>query len=55
MRSIVEDIMLEVMYELPDLEVKGKHVVTEEVAKGERALFERKLPVPAIYPEKKIA
>jgi ATP-dependent Clp protease ATP-binding subunit ClpX len=28
LRSIVEDIMLDVMYELPELERKGKHVVT---------------------------
>jgi ATP-dependent Clp protease ATP-binding subunit ClpX len=54
LRSIVEDIMLEVMYELPDLETKGKHVVTEEVARGHRPLFERK-PPPAHIPEKKSA
>jgi ATP-dependent Clp protease ATP-binding subunit ClpX len=54
LRSIVEDIMLEVMYELPDLETKGKHVVTEEVARGLRPLFERKAP-PAHIPEKKSA
>ncbi len=54
LRSIVEDIMLEVMYELPDLETKGKHVVTEEVARGHRPLFERKAP-PAHIPEKKSA
>jgi ATP-dependent Clp protease ATP-binding subunit ClpX len=54
LRSIVEDIMLEVMYELPDLETKGKHVVTEEVARGLRPLFDRKVPVAHI-PEKKSA
>jgi ATP-dependent Clp protease ATP-binding subunit ClpX len=54
LRSIVEEIMLEVMYELPDLETKGKHVVTEEVARGLRPLFERKAP-PAHIPEKKSA
>ena len=54
LRSIVEDIMLEVMYELPDLETKGKHVVTEDVARGHRPLFERKAPVVHM-PEKKSA
>ena len=54
LRSIVEEIMLDVMYELPDLETKGKHVVTEEVARGCRPLFERKIP-PAMIPEKKSA
>src|ERR687885_658749 len=44
LRSIVEEIMLDVMYELPDLESKGKHVVTEEVARGSRPLFDRKVP-----------
>jgi ATP-dependent Clp protease ATP-binding subunit ClpX len=54
LRSIVEEIMLDVMYELPDLESKGKHVVTEEVARGGRPLFERKAPA-AMIPEKKSA
>jgi ATP-dependent Clp protease ATP-binding subunit ClpX len=54
LRSIVEEIMLDVMYELPDLELKGKHVVTEEVARGSRPLFDRKVPAAHI-PEKKSA
>ncbi|HKB00971.1 MAG TPA: ATP-dependent Clp protease ATP-binding subunit ClpX [Gemmataceae bacterium] len=54
LRSIVEEIMLDVMYELPDLEAKCKHVVTEEVARGSRPLFDRKLP-PVMIPEKKSA
>jgi len=54
LRSIVEEIMLEVMYELPDLETKGKHVVSEEVARGLRPLFDRKAP-PVHIPEKKSA
>jgi ATP-dependent Clp protease ATP-binding subunit ClpX len=53
LRSIVEDLMLDIMYELPDLESKGKHVVSEDVAKGVRPLFDRK--PPALLPEKKIA
>jgi ATP-dependent Clp protease ATP-binding subunit ClpX len=54
LRSIVEELMLEVMYELPDMEVKGRHVVTEDVAKGLRPLFDRKIP-PVVMPEKKSA
>src|SRR5262249_41570240 len=44
LRSIVEDIMLDIMYELPDLDHKGKHVVTEAVVRGEQPLFEKKTP-----------
>jgi ATP-dependent Clp protease ATP-binding subunit ClpX len=54
LRSIVEEIMLDIMYELPDLESKGRHVVTEEVARGGKPLFDRKIP-PAMIPEKKSA
>ena len=39
LRSIVENIMLDVMYELPDLDHKGKHLVTPEVVRGLRKLF----------------
>jgi ATP-dependent Clp protease ATP-binding subunit ClpX len=42
LRSIVEDVMTEIMFELPDMEPKGKFIVTEEVVRGERALFEKK-------------
>ncbi|VTS01987.1 ATP-dependent Clp protease ATP-binding subunit ClpX [Tuwongella immobilis] len=44
LRSIVEEIMLDVMYELPDLENKGQHIVTDEVVRGERSLFDGKTP-----------
>jgi ATP-dependent Clp protease ATP-binding subunit ClpX len=39
LRSIIEDIMLDVMYELPDMERKGKHLVTPEIIRGTRRLF----------------
>jgi len=48
LRSIVEEIMMDVMYELPELEHKGKYVITPDVVRGERKLFEKK-------PGKKIA
>jgi len=42
LRSIVEDIMLDIMYELPDRAAKdkGKFVVTPEVVRKERSLFD---------------
>ena len=48
LRSIVEEVMLDIMYELPDMEHKGKYVVTEAVVRGEQPLFEKS-------PDKKIA
>ena len=54
LRSIVEEIMLDIMYELPDLETKGKYVVTEEVARGQPAAVRAEAP-PAHIPEKKSA
>ncbi len=41
LRSIVEDVMTDLMFELPDLEQKEKFVITEEVVAGTKALFER--------------
>ncbi|QVL31977.1 ATP-dependent Clp protease ATP-binding subunit ClpX [Telmatocola sphagniphila] len=48
LRSIVEEIMLDIMFELPDLEVKGRHTVTEDVVRGKLPMFEK-------LPEKKSA
>jgi ATP-dependent Clp protease ATP-binding subunit ClpX len=45
LRSVMEEIMLELMYQLPDLQERGKYVITEEVVKGEVGLFDRK-PIP---------
>jgi ATP-dependent Clp protease ATP-binding subunit ClpX len=44
LRSIVEDIMLDVMYELPDLDHKSRHLVSEAVVRREKTLFEKKTP-----------
>ncbi len=41
LRSIVEDLMTEIMFELPDVEPKSKYVVTDAVVRGEAKLFER--------------
>ncbi len=42
LRAIVEDVMMEVMYELPEMEHKGKYLITPEIVHGERKLFEKK-------------
>jgi ATP-dependent Clp protease ATP-binding subunit ClpX len=42
LRSIVEEIMTDVMFELPDQEHKGKFVVSREVVRREKPLFEKK-------------
>jgi ATP-dependent Clp protease ATP-binding subunit ClpX len=50
LRSIVEDVMTDIMYELPDIETKGKYTLHEGVVKGEKRLFD----IPAT-PDKKSA
>jgi ATP-dependent Clp protease ATP-binding subunit ClpX len=40
LRSIVEEIMLDIQFELPDIEAKSKYTVTDQVVRGERKLFE---------------
>ncbi len=45
LRSIVEDIMLDVMFDLPEMERKGKHVVTADVVR-------KKVPLQMWKPEK---
>jgi ATP-dependent Clp protease ATP-binding subunit ClpX len=42
LRSIVEELMTDIMFELPDIETKGKYTVTEPVVRGELPLFESK-------------
>jgi ATP-dependent Clp protease ATP-binding subunit ClpX len=42
LRSIVEDLMTDIMFELPDIEPKGKYIVTEAVVRGEVPLFEKR-------------
>ena len=55
LRSIVEDIMLDIMYELPDRAAKdkGKFVVTPEVVRKERSLFDA--PPTPLSPSKAAA
>jgi ATP-dependent Clp protease ATP-binding subunit ClpX len=42
LRSIVEEIMTDIMFELPDIETKGKFIVTDAVVRREKTLFEKK-------------
>jgi ATP-dependent Clp protease ATP-binding subunit ClpX len=49
LRSIVEDVMLDIMYELPEKspKEKGRYVVTPEVVRKEKSLFDvPPLPLP---------
>ena len=41
LRSVVEDLMFEVMFELPEQEPGQKYVVTREVVRGQRRLFQK--------------
>jgi ATP-dependent Clp protease ATP-binding subunit ClpX len=41
LRSIVEEIMTDIMFELPEIESKGKYLVTDAVVRGETPLFEK--------------
>ena len=42
LRSIVEEVMTELMFELPDMESKGKFLVTDAVVRGETSLYDNK-------------
>ncbi len=48
LRSIVEELMTDIMFELPDIEQKATYTVTEAVVRGETPLFEKKPPVDKI-------
>src|SRR5216684_2723285 len=43
LRSIIEEIMTDIMFELPDMETKEKFLVSDGVVRGEQSLFEKKL------------
>ncbi|QDV38352.1 ATP-dependent Clp protease ATP-binding subunit ClpX [Tautonia plasticadhaerens] len=53
LRSIVEEIMLEIMFELPDLPEKSRYVVTPEVVRKERSLFQDPKPLSSSKPKSK--
>jgi ATP-dependent Clp protease ATP-binding subunit ClpX len=44
LRSIIEEVMLDIQFELPDLEHKSKYLVDGAVIKGERKLFDSDNP-----------
>ena len=40
LRGVLESVMLDVMYELPDHKTKGKHfVITDKIVRGEESIF----------------
>src|ERR1700752_2580190 len=53
LRSIVEEVMLDIQYELPDIEHKSKYLVDGAVVKGERTLFQAAPPQPPSGESKK--
>ncbi|MCP4593919.1 MAG: ATP-dependent Clp protease ATP-binding subunit ClpX [bacterium] len=42
LRAVIEEFMLEIMFELPDRKKTGRYVVTEAVVRGEESLFAAK-------------
>jgi ATP-dependent Clp protease ATP-binding subunit ClpX len=42
LRAVVEEIMLDLMYRLPDQEQGGKYIISEEIVEGRQGLFELK-------------
>src|SRR5439155_23298892 len=45
LRAVCEEIMLELMYKLPDQTQGGKYIVNEDVVEGRHNLFEIKPPI----------
>ena len=45
LRSVMEELMLDLMYHLPDQPQRGKYVITDAVVRGEVSLFDTK-PLP---------
>jgi ATP-dependent Clp protease ATP-binding subunit ClpX len=52
LRSIVEEVMTDIMFELPELEHKDKYLITEQVMRGEKALGAPKILDPEISEKK---
>ncbi len=42
LRAVCEEIMLDLMYRLPDQQQGGKYVITEDIVEGRQNLFELK-------------
>jgi ATP-dependent Clp protease ATP-binding subunit ClpX len=42
LRAVCEEVMLDLMYKLPDQQTRGKYIITEEVVEGRENLFELK-------------
>ncbi len=46
LRSIIEEVMLDIMYELPDREPHGRYVITEDIVDGRAQMFPMPEPKP---------
>ncbi len=55
LRSIVEEVMTDIMFELPELEHKEKYVISEEVLDGKKPLADTPAPPPVEITDKKSA
>ena len=42
LRAVCEEIMLDLMYKLPDQQQAGRYVITEDIVEGRQNLFELK-------------
>jgi ATP-dependent Clp protease ATP-binding subunit ClpX len=42
LRAVCEEIMLDLMYKLPDQQAGGKYIINEAIVEGRQALFELK-------------
>jgi ATP-dependent Clp protease ATP-binding subunit ClpX len=42
LRAVVEEIMMDLMYRLPDQEQGAKYIITEDIVEGRNSLFELK-------------
>jgi ATP-dependent Clp protease ATP-binding subunit ClpX len=46
LRAVCEEVMLDLMYKLPDQQQRGKYIITEDVVEGRENLFELKPDTP---------
>ena len=42
LRAVVEELMLDLMYRLPDQQEGGKYVITEDIVEGRQSMFDVK-------------
>ena len=50
LRCIVEEVMTDIMFELPELEHKDKYIIDEGVLRGQKPMLEKLAPIAPIAP-----